>query len=160
MYKSGSLGFKQYQLRSNIDVNLTDSFKLGVDLATRFGKRTAPGVDANNIYKLIFGLPPNEIARYPNGLPARGGDEGNSILTSSNASGFDDIFTNTTTGRFTVDWKLSKLLKGLSIKGFTGFRKIETNRKTWYSPWTFYAQGDDGTFEPRIGLISKEQNVS
>ncbi|CAM4286061.1 SusC/RagA family TonB-linked outer membrane protein [Zobellia nedashkovskayae] len=151
LYKSGSLGFKQYQLRSNIDVNLTDSFKLGVDLATRFGKRTAPGVDANNIYKLIFGLPPNEIARYPNGLPARGGDEGNPILTSSNASGFDDIFTNTTTGRFTVDWKLSKLLKGLSIKGFTGFRKIETNRKTWYSPWTFYAQGDDGTFEPRIG---------
>lgn len=151
LYKSGSLGFKQYQLRSNIDVNLTDSFKLGVDLATRFGKRTAPGVNANNIYKLIFGLPPNEIARYPNGLPARGGDEGNPILTSSNASGFDDIFTNTTTGRFTVDWKLSKLLKGLSIKGFTGFRKIETNRKTWYSPWTFYAQGDDGTFEPRIG---------
>ncbi|MGJ8736313.1 SusC/RagA family TonB-linked outer membrane protein [Zobellia laminariae] len=151
LYKSGSLGFKQYQLRSNIDVNLTDSFKLGVDLATRFGKRTAPGVNANNIYKLIFGLPPNEIARYPNGLPARGGDEGNPILTSSNASGFDDIFTNTTTGRFTVDWKLSKILKGLSIKGFTGFRKIETNRKTWYSPWTFYAQGDDGAFEPRIG---------
>ncbi|CAM4215033.1 Outer membrane receptor for ferrienterochelin and colicins [Zobellia roscoffensis] len=151
LYKSGSLGFKQYQLRSNIDVNLTDSFKLGVDLATRFGKRTAPGVNANNIYKLIFGLPPNEIASYPNGLPARGGDEGNPILTSSNASGFDNIFTNTTTGRFTVDWNLDKLIKGLSVKGFTGFRKIETNRKTWYSPWTFYAQSDDGTFEPRIG---------
>ncbi|SIS48714.1 TonB-linked outer membrane protein, SusC/RagA family [Zobellia uliginosa] len=151
LYKSGALGFKQYQLRSNIDVNLSDSFKLGVDLATRFGKRTAPGVNANNIYKLIFALPPNEIARYPNGLPARGGDEGNPILTSSNASGFEDNFTNTTTGRFTADWNLDKVLKGLSIKGFTGFRKIETNSKSWYSPWTFYAQLDDGTFEPRIG---------
>ncbi|MDO6473362.1 TonB-dependent receptor [Maribacter sp. 1_MG-2023] len=151
LYSSGALGFKQYQLRSNIDVNLTDSFKLGVDLSTRFGKTTAPGVDANNIYKLIYGLPPNEIARFPNGLPARGGDEGNPILTSSNDSGFEDNFTNTTTGRFTVDWNLDKVLKGLSIKGFTGFRKIENNSKSWYSPWTFYAQLDDGTYEPRIG---------
>ncbi|CAN0602298.1 unnamed protein product, partial [Ectocarpus sp. 12 AP-2014] len=79
------------------------------------------------------------------------GDEGNPILTSSNASGFVDNFTNTTTGRFTADWNLDKVLKGLSIKGFTGFRKIETNSKSWYSPWTFYAQLDDGTFEPRIG---------
>ncbi|WP_291967666.1 SusC/RagA family TonB-linked outer membrane protein [Maribacter sp.] len=151
LYSSGALGFKQYQLRSNIDVNLTDSFKLGVDLSTRFGKRTSPGVDANNIYKLIFGLPPNEIARFSNGLPARGGDEGNPILTSSNASGFEDNFTTTITGRFTVDWNLDKVLKGLSIKGFTGFRKIENNTKSWYTPWTFYAQSDDGTFEPRIG---------
>lgn len=151
LYRSGALGFKQYQLRSNIDVNLSDSFKLGVDLATRFGKRTAPGVDANNIYKLIFALPPNEIARFPNGLPARGGDEGNPILTSSNASGFEDNFTNTITGRFTADWNLDRILKGLSIKGFTGFRKIENNTKSWYTPWTFFAQLDDGTFEPRIG---------
>lgn len=151
LYRSGALGFKQYQLRSNIDANLTDNFKLGVDVAARFGKRTAPGVNAANVYKLIFALSPNEIARFPNGLPARGGDEGNPILTSSNASGFNDNFNNTITGRFTVDWNLDRVLKGLSVKGYTGFRKINNDSKSWYSPWTFFSQLDDGTFEPQIG---------
>ncbi|RKR12201.1 TonB-linked SusC/RagA family outer membrane protein [Maribacter vaceletii] len=151
LFRSGALGFKQYQIRSNVDVNITDDFKLGVDLSARFGKSTAPGVDNNNIYKLIFGTPPDEIGRYPNGLPARGGDEGNPILTSSNASGFDNNYRNNITGRFTVDYNLDKILKGLSIKGFTGFRKLNTDSKSWYTPWTFYAQQDDGTFTSEIG---------
>ncbi|MBC3759209.1 TonB-dependent receptor [Hyunsoonleella sp. SJ7] len=151
MYRSRDLGFKQHQLRTNIDVNITDNFKFGVDVAGRFGKTEEPGVNDSNIYKLIFTIPPTEIGVYPNGLPARGGDEGNPVITSSNASGFVKTISNTLTSRFTVDWGLDSLLEGLSVKGFAGLRRLNNDTKSWYTPWTYYVPDGSGGFDTAIG---------
>ncbi|WP_299556487.1 TonB-dependent receptor [Seonamhaeicola sp.] len=138
MYRSKDLKFKQHQLRSNIDINITEDIKLGVDVSGRFGNNQQPGVDRNNIYKLIFNTVPIQVGRYPNGLPARGSDEGNPVLTSSNASGFVNAKSTNLQGRFTLDVNLNKLVEGLSIKGFAGIRKLNTDTKSWYTPWTYY----------------------
>ncbi|WP_246146921.1 SusC/RagA family TonB-linked outer membrane protein [Seonamhaeicola marinus] len=157
MYRSGALKFKQHQIRSNIDINLTDDFKLGVDISGRFGNTRQPGVDDNNIYKLIFNTVPIEVGRYPNGLPARGSDEGNPILTSSNESGFVKTISNNLQGRFSIDYNLNKLVDGLSVKGFAGVRRLNTDTKNWYSPWTYYELvGDE--YEPRIGSNQRGTN--
>jgi len=150
MFRSRDLKYKQHQLRSNIDIKITDNFQLGVDVSGRFGNTEQPGVNDNNIYKLIYTNLPTNVGLFPNGLPARGGDEGNPYLTSSNASGFNNTISNNLQGRFTIDWGLDKLLEGLSVKGFAGFRRNNSDTKSWYTPWTYYElSGDD--YIPRTG---------
>ncbi len=147
MYDSGDLKFKQYQVRSNLDIKLWKDFTLGVDLSGRFGKRKEPGVDESYIYKHIYTNFPTEVGVYPNGLPGWGGENGaNPLVMSSNQSGFVDRTENDLRGRFSYDWDLDWITNGLSIKGFAGIRKQSNDIKSWYTPWTVY-QYQEGTEE-------------
>jgi len=95
VYKSGDLTFKQYQLRSNLDIKLHETFTLGVDLSGRFGDRNQPGVRNAFIYKHIYTNEPTEVAIYPNGLIGWGGENGaNPIIMSSRESGFVNRIDN------------------------------------------------------------------
>lgn len=147
LYESGDLKFKQYQVRSNIDIKLWKDFTLGVDLSGRFGKRSEPGVNENYIYKHIYTNFPNEVGYYPNGLPGWGGENGaNPAVMSSEESGFIDRTENDLRGKFSFNWDLDWVTKGLSIKGFAGIRKQSNDIKSWYTPWTVYqyeANSDD-----------------
>ncbi len=146
MYESGDLTFRQYQVRSNLDIKLTDSFKLGVDLSGRFGNTNQPGVTESYIYQRIYSNEPTEIGIYPNGLIAWGGENGsNPYIMSSDEAGFDKNCTNDLRSKFSFDWKLDGLTKGLSAKGFAGVRRFLSDQKTWYTPWTvhIYQEGTD-----------------
>ncbi len=95
LYASGDLRFKQYQVRSNIDIKLHETFTLGLDLSGRFGDRNEPGVSPEFIYKHIYTNEPTEVGVYPNGLVARGGENGaNPFIMSSNESGFINRIDN------------------------------------------------------------------
>ncbi|MGQ1910866.1 SusC/RagA family TonB-linked outer membrane protein [Marinifilum sp. RC60d5] len=147
MFESGDLKFKQYQVRSNIDMKLHETFTLGLDLSGRFGNRKEPGVDASYIYKLIYTNEPTEVGIYPNGLPGWGGENGgNPSVMSSSKSGFAKQLDNDLRGKLSYDWKLDKLTPGLRIKGFAGYRKQSNDVKTWYTPWSVY-QSQEGSDE-------------
>ncbi|WP_163397323.1 SusC/RagA family TonB-linked outer membrane protein [Flavobacterium fluviatile] len=139
MFKSGDVNFKQNQIRSNLDIKIGDDFKLGVDLNGRFGVNNQPGVDLGYIYKHIYTNEPTQVGIYPNGLVAWGGENGsNPAIMSSSESGFVTQTDNNLRGRFSYDWDLHKITKGLSIKGYAGIRKMSNDIKNWYTPWTVY----------------------
>ncbi|WP_319811412.1 TonB-dependent receptor [Polaribacter sp. PL03] len=139
MFASGDLGFKQSQVRSNLDVKITDDVKLSIDLSGRFAENKAPGVDAGFIYKHIYTNFPTEVGIYPNGLPARGGEDGaNPVIMSSRESGFQETSTNDLRGRFAIDWKLDKITKGLSFNSYAGIRRMNNDQTSFYTPWTYY----------------------
>jgi len=139
LYKSGDLNFKQYQLRSNIDIKLHDRFKVGIDVSGQFGDRNEPGVDAGFIYKHIYTNEPTEVSEHPNGLNAWGGENGaNPTIMSSNESGFVKRTDNNLRSKLSFDWDLGGLTEGLSLKGYTGIRRWTTDTKAWYTPWTVY----------------------
>ncbi len=153
MYKSGDLNFKQYQVRSNLDIKLTEDFKLGIDLSGRFGEANEPGVDAGYIYKHIYTNEPTQVGVYPNGLVAWGGENGsNPYIMSSSKSGFVKRNDNDLRGKLSFDWKLDKLTQGLSVKGFAGIRKMSNDQKSWYTPWTVntYQAGKE-EYVPSLG---------
>lgn len=139
LYKSKDLSFKQNQIRSNIDINLFNGFKLGVDLSGRFGKNKEPGVDDGYIYKHIYTNDPTQVAFHPNGLPAWGGENGaNPAVMSSDKSGFVKRINNDLRGKISADWKLDFITEGLKFKGFAGYRRMNNDQKSWYTPWTIY----------------------
>ncbi len=140
LFASGDLRFKQYQVRSNIDIKLHETFTLGLDVSGRFGDRNEPGVDAGFIYKHIYTNEPTEVGVYPNGLVARGGENGaNPFIMSSNESGSINRIDNNLRSRIAADWKLDWLTEGLSVNAFAGIRRWNTDTKNWYTPWTVYS---------------------
>ncbi len=153
MYKSDDLNFKQYQVRSNLDIKLTKDFKLGIDLSGRFGDANEPGIDASYIYKSIYTNEPTQVGIYPNGMVAWGGENGsNPYIMSSSESGFVKRNDNDLRGKFSFDWKLDKLTKGLSVNGFAGIRKMSNDQKSWYTPWTVYTyQAGTEQYVPSLG---------
>ncbi|WP_229130252.1 TonB-dependent receptor [Ancylomarina sp. 16SWW S1-10-2] len=147
MFESGDLKFKQYQVRSNIDMKLHETFTLGLDLSGQFGNRKEPGVGSSYIYKSIYNNEPTEVGVYSNGLPGWGGENGaNPYVMSSSESGFVKQLDNDLRGKISYDWKLDKLTPGLRIKGFAGYRKQSNDIKTWYTPWSVY-QAQEGSDE-------------
>lgn len=157
MYQSGDLDFEQKQVRSNIDVDITDDIKIGVDLSGRFGDQDRPGVDDGFIFKHIYTNLPTEVGVYPNGLPGFGGENGaNPLVMSSNESGFIEDKRTDLRGKFALDINLEKILKGLQFKGFAGIRKMNTDTKSWYTPWTVHTfQQGTGEYLPQQGFSQR-----
>ncbi len=154
LYESGDLNFKQYQLRTNVDIKLHETFKVGVDLAGRFGDRNEPGVDDGFIYKHIYTNEPTEVAVYPNGLVAWGGENGaNPFIMSSSESGNINRIDNNLRSRFSFDWKLDWVTEGLSVNGYAGIRRWNTDTKNWYTPWeVFIFQEGTNEYVPQAGF--------
>ncbi|WP_299184098.1 TonB-dependent receptor [uncultured Aquimarina sp.] len=154
LFASGDTDFKQNQIRSNIDINITDNLKFSADLSGRFAKNRAPGVPLSFIYKHIYANLPTEIDVYPNGLPARGGENGaNPIIMSSRVAGFNDNNVNDLRGRLAVDLKLDRITEGLSFNGYAGLRKTLSNQQDFYNPWIYYVLNQNTSeFEENIGF--------
>ena len=162
MFASGDLDFNQSQLRSNLDIKLTDDIKLSVDVSGRFSENNQPGVNAGFIYKHIYANLPTEVGVYPNGLPAWGGENGaNPLVMSSNQSGFTKQNNNDLRGRFAIDWKLDKITKGLSFNSYVGVRKMNYDQKSFYTPWTIYKLDQtSGDYNPETGFSQDgQQNI-
>ncbi|WP_299713731.1 TonB-dependent receptor [uncultured Tenacibaculum sp.] len=160
LFRARSLQFDQNQVRSNLDIKMTDDIKIGVDIAGIFGDRNQPGVDLGNIYKHIYTNLPTDVGIYPNGLPARGGENGqNPFIMSSNESGFINTKTTNLRGRFSFDYNLDKITKGLKFKSFMGVRKIFTKTKSWYTPWTYYTfQEGTNEYIPETGFSPRGED--
>lgn len=154
MYSSGDLTFNQYQLRSNVDVNLHKTVKLGVDVFGRFGDRNAPAVPEGFIYKHIYVNEPTEVAIYDNGLYAWGGENGaNPLVMSSNESGNINRTDNNLRSKITLDLDLGWITEGLTAQGYAGIRNWTTDTKSWYTPWTVYTlQAGTGEYIPQDGF--------
>lgn len=154
MYESGALTFKQYQVRSNIDMQLHDKVKLGLDLSGRFGDRNTPGVNNSFIYKHLYTNEPTEVGVYPNGKIGWGGENGaNPYIMSSDASGSVNRRDNNLRSKITLDLDLDWITKGLSAQSYAGIVNWTTNTKDWYTPWTVYTF-QEGTDEyiPQAGF--------
>ena len=154
LFRSGDLNFKQYQLRSNIDIKVHEKVKLGVDVAGRFGDRNEPGVDAGFIYKHIYTNEPTELSVNPDGSNAWGGENGaNPLIMSSSQSGFINRVDNNLRSKLTLDLDLDWLLEGLSAQTYAGIRRWNTDTKSWYTPWTVYrAQTGSSEYLPQKGF--------
>ncbi|MDR1201825.1 MAG: TonB-dependent receptor [Tannerellaceae bacterium] len=138
IYKENSTYYEQYEIRSNIDTKITNNLALSVDLSGRIEDQYFSGEGSNQIFWLLTRGFPTAIARYPNGLPAYGTNDGNPVTLVTDEGGYRNykksVFNSTITAKLDLPW----ITQGLSIDGYAAYDRVGEDRKDWYTPMYYY----------------------
>lgn len=160
IYKNTNLKFEQWNIRSNIDVNLTKNLRVGVDLSGRAEDRVFPSSSAGDIFRSTFRTYPTLPVYYPGNLPSPGIESGaNPVVTATEAAGSDKQPLTVINTMLNFEYK-TPFLKGFSVKGFYAHDRIFASRKLFRTPWTVYRINNSTnpvSFDPvRSGPVTPE----
>ena len=145
-----SINYNKFNFRANVDMNLTKTTVLNVNLANVYEKSFAPGRSKGDIWSWGFMASPNGFpAQYSDGTIAAPGKDGvaASLLNPWNLlvhSGYQEQFWNSAQSLIGLTQKLDMITEGLSanIKFSWDAWNTQTQART-KSPSQFWATGRD-----------------
>ncbi|MCX6225997.1 MAG: TonB-dependent receptor [Bacteroidia bacterium] len=138
--------YSRYNLRSNVDVDVTKTLVVSVDLATRVENRHVPNSSASSIFSTLSQLPPNA-------MPVTNRDSSiagtsvyrNNPLGMISKTGYRDNYQRIMLGNVGATQKLDFLLKGLSanvMMGLDGTNYYSLGRSQTYAVYQEFNAGD------------------
>ncbi|MBW7891941.1 MAG: TonB-dependent receptor, partial [Chitinophagaceae bacterium] len=138
-YKNSATGYRQYDLRLNVDAKVNDYITTSIGVAAREEFRHFPnGGGAGDIFRMLMRGKPTEIALWPNGLPGPDIENGqNPAVITTNQTGY----INDKRDYFQTNGKLEIIIpgiEGLKVTGIASVDKRMTRMKNWAKPWTLY----------------------
>jgi TonB-linked SusC/RagA family outer membrane protein len=138
-YKNSATGYKQYDMRINVDARVNKYITTSIGITGRQENRFFPTVDAGSIFRMLMRGYPYKPAIWPNGLPAPDIENGQQpVVITTNQTGYakDTRYYYQTNGKIeiTVPW-----VKGLKFTGNAAFDKYEQQGKTFQKPWYIYS---------------------
>lgn len=138
-YKNSATGYKQYDLRLNVDAKINKYVSTSIGILAREEFRFFPTESAGSVFRMLMRGKPNEPAIWPNGLPGRDIENGqNPVVIATNQTGYDkdkrDFFQ--TTGKVEI---LIPGVEGLKVTGTAAVDKYQYNGKRWATPWYLYS---------------------
>lgn len=157
LYKGDAYGYKQYNIRSNIDTQLSQNLKLEFDLASRIGDNNTPTLGTDGLIRQIFVQAPYEFPYFENGL-IRKTSTGNPISLVNGNSGNRETKTKKFDSRFALRWDLPFITEGLYAHGYAAIDFYTTTRKDLSKPFDQY-EFDENTGE-YINLKFQTGNIS
>lgn len=132
--------YRQFNLRSNIDVNISSNFKVNLDIGVRREDRDYPAVSITSIMHETVSMYPFIPAYWKNGSPSSGIANGrNPILMSSSAAGYDKVLNLIVNPKIGFELKLPKITEGLSLSGYGAFDYNVRSEKKFTKPWDAYS---------------------
>ncbi len=145
-YKNSATGYKQYDLRLNLDVKVNKFINVSLGLSGREEYRFYPTESAGSIFRMLMRGKPTEPEVWPNGLPGPDIENGqNPVVIATNQTGYNkdkrDYFQ--TNGKVEIN---IPGIEGLKISGTASVDKSFSNDKTWQTPWYLYFW-DHATYE-------------
>lgn len=137
IYRKSATKYDQYNVRSNIDVQVTKSLKLGLNLNVRQQHKnySAFPSDSYGIFYITTRLKPTGAAYFPNGY-LRGGT--NPAVLVQDLTGYDRTTINTINTTLTANQDLGSITKGLSVSGTMAYDVIGNFQKNWQKNWQYY----------------------
>jgi TonB-linked SusC/RagA family outer membrane protein len=137
-YKNSATGYKQYDMRFNLNAKVNKYVNTSLGLTAREEVRFFPTVGAGPIFRMLMRGKPTEQEVWPNGFPGPDIENGqNPIVITTNQTGYDkdwrDYFQ--TNGR--IDLQVP-FVEGLKISGFAALDKYFRRTKRWETPWYLY----------------------
>ena len=146
IYKNSATYYKQSNFRINLDGELTDNVKYGIDVAAREQNRNYPTRSAGDIFSMLRRGKPNMHAYWPNGKNGPDIEYGNNpVVVTTNQTGYDRNKTVNLETRskldITIPW-----IKGLSVSGNAALDWQFDNDKRWEIPWYLYSW-DGATYD-------------
>lgn len=146
-YRFGSTSLKRYNIRSNVDVQVTENLKMGMNLAARFDDSHHPYQSANELNSHIFLYQPNWVPYWPgteNLTPNR--DNDNIINWVGDASGYRTSRTNILQTSLFGTLKIPQV-KGLSVYGSVNYDPTSSFSKAWQLPtYVYYKDAATGEY--------------
>ncbi|WP_229208889.1 SusC/RagA family TonB-linked outer membrane protein [Dyadobacter luticola] len=138
-YVNSATGYKQYDMRVNLDTKINKYLKAKLGIALREEFRHFPnGGGAGDIFRMLMRGKPTEIAIWPDGRPGPDIENGqNPAVITTNTTGYnndkrDYIQTN---GALELD---VPGVPGLKVMGMAAVDKMQRRQKSFQQPWTLY----------------------
>lgn len=137
-YKNTATKYKQYNMRINLDADISPYITTQIGFTARREDRRYPTQDANAIFRMLMRGRPTEPAVWPNGLPGPDIENGqNPIVITTNATGYEESPTDylQANGSVTIT---NPWIKGLGITFSGAADNSNTRTKRWETPWQLY----------------------
>lgn len=139
-YVNSATGYKQYDMRINLDtkINKYVTANLGLTLREEFRHFPSGGNSAGAIFRMLMRGKPTEIAIWPDGRPGPDIENGqNPAVITTNTTGYnndkrDYIQTN---GGLEI---LIPGVPGLKVNAMAAIDKQMRRQKNFETPWTLY----------------------
>lgn len=140
IYEKSATNYAQYNVRSNVDIKVTESLHLGVDLNVRRQQKNysafpSSSENDNGIFYTAIRMKPTGATYYPNGL-LRGGT--NPAVLVQDLTGYDRTSINTINTTFNLGWDMSWLTEGLSVNARMAYDVVGEFRKNWLKNWDYW----------------------
>lgn len=123
---NANIGLKRYNLRSNVDMDITSTTKMSVDISGQYITKNSAGESSDAIFKMITRFPVHYIPMsYSDGTasehlqydPTQRANPYNML----NQTGYGKRWSMNLQSKVTLEQKLDFLTKGLSWKGSVSF---------------------------------------
>jgi|TARA_B110000091_G_scaffold125880_1_gene135223 TonB-linked SusC/RagA family outer membrane protein len=138
MFKPNAGGFKRYNLRSNVDAQITDNLSAQLDISHIWGNQDLPWRMANagggNIWQEYWNTYPTLNSTNPDGSLAYGGSGGAvGIHATSNRDhgGYNKNENEQLQVSMAMNYDLNSLLPGLKARAFANINQSNTFNKFW-----------------------------
>lgn len=140
-YKSKSMNYNRWNLRSNVDARITNNLKLSVALSGYMDERNEPFTDIWTVYKKAWTYRPTASAWAPNGEPgisSEYGDEDNPVATTnSKYTGFRRYKNYNLNAGFTLAYDIP-WVKGLQAKAYYSYDYSNSNNTLSQRTYSLY----------------------
>ncbi|QNF32101.1 TonB-dependent receptor [Adhaeribacter swui] len=171
-YRNSATGYKQYDMRVNLDAKVNKYISAQVGVLGRQENREFPTKPASTIFRMQMRGNPTQPAYWPNGLPGPDIENGeNPVTITTNQTGYDRdtryYFQSNGQIEITNPW-----IAGLKLTANAAIDKYIQRTKRWETPWTLYTRGSGfeadgvtpklvagkrGPAEPRLRLGNEDQ---
>ncbi len=137
-YKNSATGYKQYDMRINLDAKVNKYINTSIGITAREEYRYFPTETAGTIFRMLMRGRPTDPEVWPNGLPGPDIENGqNPIVITTNQTGYNrdkrDYFQ--TNGKVEIS---IPGVEGLKITGTASVDKEIKRTKDWQTPWYLY----------------------
>jgi TonB-linked SusC/RagA family outer membrane protein len=145
-YKNSATGYKQYDMRINLDAKVNRYISTNIGITAREEYRFFPTVGAGDIFRMLIRGKPTEVAIWPNGLPGIDIENGqNPVVATTGTTGYNrnrrDYFQTNGQVEIRNPW-----IEGLKLTFQGAADKFIARSKVWSTPWTLYSW-DKTTYE-------------
>ena len=152
-----NIGLKRYNLRSNVDMDITPTTKLSVDMSGQYKTQNNPGNTSDQIFKHIVLFPTHLVPfLWSDGTAAvcsTDADGRYNPYNLLNYSGYSKGWSAALQTKATLKQQLDFITKGLSIQGSISFdADYSSTRKRTMSPdkYTVSGRNEDGSLNKSL----------
>ena len=114
---NSQMNYRRFNFRTNIDINITPTTTLGMDLSTQFTKKNQPGTGLSNIYNYVMQITPIGFPKVFSDGTLSNPETGSNPYNMINNVGFATINTQNAQSTVAITQDFSEIItEGLTAK--------------------------------------------